>query len=272
MPDCRAYELVSANDTGGYDVESYLVPGQEPFPGFPAAGDRLLYATHAGAVPGPWNATNKGRDPYLATRTDDGWVTHYEGLPADLNPDSGSFSSELGEADSAPRHLRLRRPEPLQPLLRTAAWQPGIPVRLPNGQLVQGMAGSLDPGDRLRQTGRQGRQVLLRRRQAPDLRLEIRLRAGRQHRRQDLTVYERDLAAGTTQIVSTTQNGDGRSPAPASPSSTSPPTARGSIVGKRVSADSAGQRIRPPLHAPRRPPQQASTSPRAPPPASSTPG
>ena len=67
LPDCRAYELVSANDTAGYDVESYLVPGQEPFPGFPAAGDRLLYATHSGAVPGPWNATNKGRDPYLAT-------------------------------------------------------------------------------------------------------------------------------------------------------------------------------------------------------------
>ena len=31
--DCRAYELVSAGNSGGYDVESNLVPGQTPYEG-----------------------------------------------------------------------------------------------------------------------------------------------------------------------------------------------------------------------------------------------
>ena len=70
LPDCRAYELVSANDTAGYDVESYLVPGQEPFPGFPAARDRLLYATHAGAIPGPGTRPTRAAIPiWPAART-----------------------------------------------------------------------------------------------------------------------------------------------------------------------------------------------------------
>ncbi len=35
--DCRAYELVSAANAGGYDVESDLVAGQTPFGGYPEA-------------------------------------------------------------------------------------------------------------------------------------------------------------------------------------------------------------------------------------------
>lgn len=44
LPDCRAFELASAANTGGYEVESDLVEGQTPFAGYPAA---------SGAPPGP---------------------------------------------------------------------------------------------------------------------------------------------------------------------------------------------------------------------------
>ena len=51
--DCRAYELVSAANAGGYDVESDLVAGQTPFGGYPqaAAPSRVLYGVHNGALP-----------------------------------------------------------------------------------------------------------------------------------------------------------------------------------------------------------------------------
>ena len=39
--DCRAYELVSAANAGGYDVESDLVPGQTPFAGYPEAEEPI---------------------------------------------------------------------------------------------------------------------------------------------------------------------------------------------------------------------------------------
>ena len=35
LPDCRAYELASAANAGGYDVESSLIPGQTPFAAYP---------------------------------------------------------------------------------------------------------------------------------------------------------------------------------------------------------------------------------------------
>ena len=71
--DCRAYELVSAVNTGGYDVESSLVAGQDPYGGYPyASGDagtsRLLYGVHNGGIPGTGHPTNDGVDPYVATR------------------------------------------------------------------------------------------------------------------------------------------------------------------------------------------------------------
>src|SRR5262249_29166740 len=37
--DCRSYELVSAANAGGYDVESDIIPGQEPPEAFPRATD-----------------------------------------------------------------------------------------------------------------------------------------------------------------------------------------------------------------------------------------
>ena len=53
LPDCRAYELVSAANSGGYDVESNLVAGQEPYGGFP---ERNPPASSMASTAGPFRA------------------------------------------------------------------------------------------------------------------------------------------------------------------------------------------------------------------------
>ena len=103
--DCRAYELVSAPNTNGYDVESNLANGQTPFSGYPEASgstgpSRLLYGVHGGGIPGTGEPTNRGLDPYVATRTESGWSTDYVGIPADKTPSVVPFSSTLLEADA----------------------------------------------------------------------------------------------------------------------------------------------------------------------------
>ena len=144
--DCRAYELVSAADAGGYDVQSDLIPGQVTLPAYPARDatgcSTRCTTARSRASPGP---TNLGLDPYVATRGAGGWTTSYVGIPAEGTP--------------ATRALRLaarRRPTTAcrpSPSAATSICDPcfadgktGIPVHLPDGSLVQGMAGSLDPG------------------------------------------------------------------------------------------------------------------------------
>ena len=81
LPDCRAYELVSAANAGGYDVRSDLIPGQAPLAAKPRVGDRVLYSLNFGKIPGAGGEpTNHGIDPYVATRTDEGWSTTYAGI------------------------------------------------------------------------------------------------------------------------------------------------------------------------------------------------
>jgi hypothetical protein len=239
LPDCRAYELVSAKDTAGYEVESYLAPGQTPFGGYPDAPERVLYSTHSGAIPGPWNATNNGIDPYIATRTENGWITTYEGLPANINLVTPSFSSSLGEADSALDTLAFAGPNLCNPCFTGGALATGIPVRLPGGQVVQGMAGSLDPGvASARPEGKiakyfssNGRYLIFLSKYA--------FEPGANDNGSDLTVYERDLAAGTTRIVSLDGAGATLTGAGISELAVSDDGSR-VLIGKRVSVDSAG--------------------------------
>jgi len=248
LPECRGYELVSAKDTGGYDVESYLVPGQTPFPGFPMAADRVLYATHSGAVPGPWKATNRGPDPYLASRGPDGWRTDYLGLSPEINPATGSFSSVLGEADSSLSTLAFAGPGLCDPCFTNGDLETGIPVRLPSGQLVQGMAGSLSasvpssakPEGKLAQYfSADGSKLLFASRYAFEL--------GANDENGSLTVYARDLTAGTTEIVSTDSSGN----ALTGTISELGVSADGSrvVIGKGISEDPAGNEyVHPYLH------------------------
>ncbi|MBS1885804.1 MAG: hypothetical protein JSU06_01305 [Actinobacteria bacterium] len=146
LSDCRAYELVSAGNTGGYDVESYLVPGQEPFAGFPEAETptRLLYGVHDGAIPGSGNPTNHGLDPYIATRGGEGWTTNYVGIPANLPYSAESFASPLAGADAKLSTFAFGGEDLCSPCFGDGTT--GIPVRTANGGLVQGMVGSENPG------------------------------------------------------------------------------------------------------------------------------
>jgi hypothetical protein len=208
LPNCRAYELVSSHDTGGYDVESYLSPGQTPFAGYPDAEDppTVLYSTHSGPVPGPWKATNRGPDPYIATRGESGWTTNYVGLPSDINPAAGTFSSVLGAADSGLRTFAFAGANLCSPCF-SSGLETGIPVRLPSGDLVQGMAGSLDPGVAsakpegkvAKMISADGRHLIFASKYA--------FESGANNNGTDLTIYDRDLNTGTTQIVSRSTGG-----------------------------------------------------------------
>jgi sugar lactone lactonase YvrE len=140
MLDCRAYELASAQFTGGYDVVSDLAPGQIPFDGYPDAKNKLLYAVQDGGIPGTGSPTNRGPDPYVAIRGAGGWTTKYVGIPSNEGFSAKPFSSTLAGADSGLDTFAFGGPEICSPCF--ADGSSGEPVRLPDGSLVQGMLGS----------------------------------------------------------------------------------------------------------------------------------
>ena len=205
LPDCRAYELVSAADTGGYDVESDLVAGQQPFGGYPAARERVLYGIHSGAIPGPWNPTNRGVDPYIATRGTNGWSTTYAGIPAD-NPFAASpFASELDEASPGLTTLAFGGPNICSPCF--ADGTTGIPLREEDGSLAQGMVGPEEPGPSAKPDG-----LVEKRFSADGTHLIFGSTAlfadGGNDQTGDVSIYDRNLTTGQTQVVSTNPGGD----------------------------------------------------------------
>jgi hypothetical protein len=146
LPDCRAYELVSSANTGGYDVESSLSAGQEPYGGYPEASgatgtSRALYGVHDGGIPGlAGDPTNKGVDPYVATRGENGWSTEYVGVPAnDPFASAGEpFSSVPTGADASLDAFAFGAPGGCSPCF--AGGYTGIPVRVPGSkEVIQGM-------------------------------------------------------------------------------------------------------------------------------------
>ncbi len=204
--DCRAYELVSASNAGGYDVESNLVPGETAFGAYPNAENpsQVLYGVHEGGIPGTGNPTNRGVDPYVATRGADGWSTSYVGIPAD-NPNAlAPFSSTVSGADDSLDTFAFGGPEICSPCF--GGGYTGIPVHMPDGSLVQGMAGSLDPGPSASTAGTvkkplsgDGSHLVFGSEQQFEL-------AGNPDDG-NATLYGRDLRAGTTEVVSTDTGG-----------------------------------------------------------------
>jgi hypothetical protein len=199
--DCRAFELVSAPDTGGYDVESTLNPGEKPYGGYPYASDpsQVLYGIHNGAIPGiAGDPTNKGIDPYVATRGTEGWTTRYVGIPADGTPSAAPFSSSLLAADPSLHTFAFGGADICAPCFGNGAT--GIPVRLSDGSLVQGMAGQSDPGASA----------------APDGLVSKPFSGDGSHfvfgsqlpyqpdgnNTGDVSIYDRNLSTGVTQVVS----------------------------------------------------------------------
>jgi hypothetical protein len=200
--DCRAYELVSAGNAGGYDVESDLSPGQEPLGGYPAADGRALYAIHSGAIPGVGDPANLGPDPYLGTRGSSGWSTEYVGLPSENPNASGPFASSLLEADSGLTTFAFGGPKICAPCF--ADGSTNIPLRLPNGELVEGMEGS--------ESGPAEPSGVVTKRFSSDgssfvFGTTAKLEPGANSNGTDTTIYERNLEAESTEVVSTLPDG-----------------------------------------------------------------
>ena len=201
LPDCRGYELVSAANQGGYDVESTLVPGQSPLDAYPQAEGRLLYSMHFGVLPGvAGSPTNDGLDPYLAIRGNEGWTTTYVGLPANGMADAGAFGSPLLGADAGLETFAFGGKKVCEPCF--ADGSTNVPLRRPDGTLEEGMAGSLNPageptGEVRQPLSEDGSHFVFGSEQPYES-------VGNNG---SVSIYERDLNTNTTQVVSTMPNG-----------------------------------------------------------------
>jgi hypothetical protein len=203
--DCRAYELASAGNTGGYDVQSGLVPGQEGFTPQPGANDRVLYSVHFGTIPGTGDPTNLGPDPYVATRGAGGWVTSYVGIPASGTPASEPFGSPLAGSSASLETFAFGGANLCKPCF-SGETRSGVPVHMPNGTLVQGMKGSISAptaeptGYIAKPLSANGSHLVFGSKTA----LEADGHNG------EIAIYDRNLAASTTEthVVSKTPGGE----------------------------------------------------------------
>ena len=238
LPDCRAYELVSAANAGGYDVESDLVPGQTPFTAHPRAGNRLLYGLHFGSTPGiAGDPPNFGLDPYVAERTANGWVSRYVGIPAEGMADPNPYGSPLLGADQALNVFAFGGKNICSPCF--AGEGTNIPVRINGGPAVPGMAGSENPGPSepaglvLQSVSDDGSHLLFGTEQA--------FEQGDQDN--ELTLYSRNLALGTTEIVSTNTTDGGTLSGPTLAGLGQSGNGAEVVFGKEVGDDGAGHAL-----------------------------
>jgi hypothetical protein len=236
--DCRAYELVSAPDTGGYDVRSDL-DGQIPLPAYPGAVDKALYSMTSGTIPGvAGNPTNRGADPYVAERGAGGWSTRYVGLPSTNPFVSGPFGSPLLAADQNLRTFAFGGQGICVPCFEDGSTN--LPLRLADGSLVEGAIGSTEvpptevAGEVRQPLPADGGNLIF----GSNAQLEPTANATGS----DLTIYERDLRAGTTQVVSTLP--DGSTIANGTGAAELAVSEDGSrvVIGRVLSTDAAGNR------------------------------
>jgi len=235
--DCRAYELVSAPDTGGYDVRSDLSPGVSALATSPQAKDTALYSMRSGTIPGiAGHPTNRGADPYVATRGANGWSTRYVGLPSNNPFATGPFASPLSGSDSALDAFSFGGAEICEPCFEDGSTN--VPLRLSDGSLVQGMAGSMNPGPAepagtvAKPLSADGSHFLFG--------TTFQFEDAANSNGTDATIYSRDLKAGTTEVVSTDETGiaivSGEDVAELDVSKDGSRT----VIGERLATDSAG--------------------------------
>lgn len=204
--DCRAYELASAEFTGGYDVISDLAPDQVPLETSPDTPGKVLYAVKDGGIPGTGKPTNKGPDPYVAVRDAESakWTTKYVGIPSDVTQTSAPFSSTPNDFGADLLTFAFGGPGICDPCFEEDG-SSGLPVRLPDGRLVQGMTGSNPDPDAV-QAGYVGDPMSASGTHLVFGTISQLEDAGNDNG--DVTIYDRDLSAETTQVVSTDDNGD----------------------------------------------------------------
>ena len=235
--DCRAYELASASYSGGYDVQSDLIPGQVSPPiAQPDAPNRVLYSLHYGAIPGiPGNPPNLGLDPYVAERGSEGWSTRYVGIAADGAPASDAFGSPLAASGSDLSTFAFGGEKLCSPCF--ADGTTGIPVRMANGSLVQGMKGSVDPGPGAKTAGYVGKALSA---DGSHLVFGSTSKFEPDGNAGEISIYDRDLAAGTTHVVSKKADGSGTMTGPGIGELDISSDGSRIVLGRSISTDSAG--------------------------------
>ena len=205
--DCRAYELVSASDTGGYNVESDLVPGESPFADYPQAEgpSKVLYGVHDGAIPGvPGDPTNDGVDPYVATRGEHGWSTEYVGIPESVTKSNAPFSSTPTDANSQLNTFAFGGANSCSPCFEGG--YTGVPLHLSDGALVQGMEGSIDPGPEAKPDGLI-KQELSANGEHFIFGSTSQFEPGGNDNSGDVSIYDHNLVTGETHVVSDNPEG-----------------------------------------------------------------
>ena len=171
--DCRAYELASADFTGGYDVISGLSPGETPFAGRPDATDKVLYAVRDGGIPGTGSPTNRGPDP-IRRHSRRGWMEHeIRGNPRRQRLFDRTVLVHPCRCQCGTRCIRLLRPRNMLAVFRGRV----VGHSTSPGQRRAGAGHARLDSSACGRTGRSGRQAPLRRRFASRLRVGCAVRA-----------------------------------------------------------------------------------------------
>jgi hypothetical protein len=235
--DCRAYELVSAPYTGGYDVRSDLSPEVAALATSPRAGDQALYSMRSGTIPGiNGHPTNRGADPYVATRGAGGWSTRYVGLPSNNSFAGGPFASPLSGFDSALDSFAFASAEICAPCFEDGSTN--APLRLADGTLVKGMAGSMDPGPAqpagtvTKPLSADGSHFVF----GTTSQFEPQGNSNGT----DATIYARDLSTKTTEVVSTDDSGVALANSNGVAELDISKDGTRTVIGELISTDSAG--------------------------------
>ena len=135
----------------------------------------------------------------MARRGPDGWHTEYVGVPADGMAEDGAFGSPLLGSDEALRTFAFGGKDICDPCFEDGSTN--VPLRLANGDLVKGMAGTLNPAA--------DPEGIVKKRFSADGSHFIFGSSAKFESAGDAagSIYDRNLKTGTTQVVSTLPDG-----------------------------------------------------------------